>query len=403
MKEKLSVVVLSILIGIGALGGVYVLSQKSVDKEGVTQQASTPAPVSGPSSHPPIQNSGTDTQHGMDGRFTQFRVGNRNVKAMYADGDLMWIGTSGGVVRYEVKTDNYRLFDNKSGLLSNGVFYVGRVQGRLTVGTYGGGFSLYNEEQNIWDNYNIQHGLGDAFVYDILETANGDVWVATWSGVNRVRGGDFDDRKKWDLYTVANTNSGLPNDWVYGLSEGADGEVWLATEGGLARFKQGQWTNWSHDDGLGAPYDLVKDDNTFGNDPAKVSSHHARQKQEQGLQYVNTAYNPNYIVALLYAQDGSVWVGTWGGGLAHLVDGKWTNYTVKEGLPGNHVFMLHQEPDGQIWVGTNSGLAKMDGDSFSVMTTKDGLFADNVFSMAIDRENSLWVGSYGGVSKIRQN
>ena len=31
--------------------------------------------------------------------FTHFRVGNRNVKGMLADGNQVWVGTSGGVIR----------------------------------------------------------------------------------------------------------------------------------------------------------------------------------------------------------------------------------------------------------------------------------------------------------------
>ena len=37
-----------------------------------------------------------------------------------------------------------------SGLLSNGVFYVGRINGQLAVGTYGGGLSLLNETSGKW-------------------------------------------------------------------------------------------------------------------------------------------------------------------------------------------------------------------------------------------------------------
>src|SRR5262249_10186701 len=66
--------------------------------------------------------------------FTHFRVGNRNVKSIYAEGTVVWVGTSGGVVRYDTKTEAYKLYDNKNGLLSNGVFWVGRLRGRITVG-----------------------------------------------------------------------------------------------------------------------------------------------------------------------------------------------------------------------------------------------------------------------------
>jgi streptogramin lyase len=333
-------------------------------------------------------------------KFVHFRVGNRNVKDILADGPVMWVGTSGGVIRYDTKTDNYKLFDTKSGLLSNGVFHVSKLDGRLAVGTYGGGLSLLNDKDMSWETYNIPDGLGDAFVYDVMKTKNGDVWIATWSGVNRIKGGNLKDRGSWELHTVDSTQGGLPNDWVYGLAEGKDGVVWLATEGGLARYAGGQWENWNHAKGLGANYEIVKDDLSFKNDPAKVSSHHARQKQEMGLQNIDTAYNPNYIVSLAVDGDGSVWAGTWGGGLAHF-DGKtWKNYTVKDGLPGNHVFMLHRDAKGTLWIGTNNGLATREGSGFKVLTTQDGLFSNTVFSMASADDGSLWVGSFGGVSHL---
>jgi len=334
--------------------------------------------------------------------FAHFRVGNRNVKSIYTEGGIVWVGTSGGVVRYDTKTEEYRLYDNKTGLLSNGVFYVGRIKGRLTVGTYGGGMSILDEATEKWQTYNVPDGMGDAFVYEVMETRSGDVWIATWSGANRIRGGDFADRGKWELYTVENTNGGLPNDWVYGLAEGKNGEVWFATEGGLARFAGGKWDNWNHAKGQGAQYEKVKDAIAFTSDPSKVSSHHAKQKEEMGLQDISVAYNPNYIVAMEVDAQGVVWVGTWGGGLGRFDGKRWRNYTTHEGLHGNHVFMLHIDRAGQLWVGTNNGLGRMINGRFEKpLTTADGLFANTVFSMADDAAGGLWIGSFGGVTHVR--
>jgi hypothetical protein len=371
----------------------------AADAPGATLQA--------PAGHPPVNGAAavpeTEGKVKVDpnARFVHFRVGNRNVKDIHSEGDVVWVGTSGGVIRYDTKNDQYKLFDTRSGLLSNGVFHVSRLDGRLAVGTYGGGLSLLDEKAGTWETFNIPDGLGDAFVYDLLKTKNGDVWIATWSGVNRVRGGNLRDRSKWELHTVESTKGGLPNDWVYGLAEGKNGEIWLATEGGLARFDaNGKWDNWNHAKGLGAPYELVKNDIAFKNDPAKVSSHHARQKQEMGLQDVQGAYNPNYIVSLAVDTSGAVWAGTWGGGLSRFDGQRWTHYTTADGLPGNHVFMLHQDAKGELWIGTNAGLARRKGDRFEVLTTEQGLFANTVFSMASAGDGSLWVGSFGGVAHL---
>ncbi len=335
-------------------------------------------------------------------KFNHFRVGEKNVKSIFVNGDVAWVGTSGGVVRYNTRTDEFKLYDATNGLLSNGVFHVGKLQGRVAVGTYGGGMSIFDEKTRKWETYNITEGLGDAFVYDFIQTKNGDIWIATWSGVNRVRGGALRDRSKWELHTVESTNGGLPNDWVYGLAEGKNGDVWLATEGGMARYRDGQWENWNHARGLGADYDLVKDQIDYKNDPSQQSSHHAKQKQEMGLQGVSVAYNPNYVISLQVTADGTVWAGTWGGGLARFDGKQWKNYTVADGLPSNHVFMLNSDRKGRLWVGTGKGLARLEKDGkFRVMTTKDGLFSDAVFSMATGGKGDIWVGSYGGVAHIR--
>ena len=161
-----------------------------------------------------------EVSHGS-GTFSHFRVGNRNVKTMFAEEEIIWVGTSGGVLRYDIKSDQYQRFDTSTGLLANGVFYVGRIQGRLAVGTYGGGLSLMKGDGNGWDTYNVPEGLADAFVYDVLEDPSGDIWIATWSGLNRVRGGELDNPAMWETYTVANTGGGLPNDWVYALDTDA--------------------------------------------------------------------------------------------------------------------------------------------------------------------------------------
>lgn len=333
-------------------------------------------------------------------QYAQFQVGNANVKSILSDGSIVWVGTSGGVIKYDLKTSDFHRYDVRSGLLSNGIFHLSKLNDELVVGTYGGGLSILDEKSNTWRNYNIQHGLGDAFIYDFLVLDNGDIWIATWSGANRIKGGDLDKPEKWETFTVANTKGGLPNDWVYGLDKGKNGEVWFATEGGLARFKDEQWSTWKHSDGLGADYDLVKSQIKFTRDPAKESSHHARQKIEMGLQDVDIAYNPNYIVALHVDNDGIVWVGTWGGGLSRFDGENWKTYTVADGLAANHVFMLGEETNGRLWVGTSEGLSRFDGKEFILFTRHDGLYTNNVFSMANGDDGSLWLGGYGGVTRL---
>ena len=423
-----SVTAITVIV-IGLIVGIYVV--------GVKQAPMTPEKTAGtvqsgavmPPGHPPVSRGdqpGGQQQGNQQGnqqgdqrtgktpedpktKFTHFRVGNSNVKSIFIDGKEVWVGTSGGVIRYDTATDDFRFFDQKDGLLSKGVFNIGKLDGRIVVGTYGGGMSIFDKASSRWENYNVPNGLADAFVYRVLKVSNGDTWIATWSGANRIRGGDLKDRSKWDVFTVENTKGGLPNDWVYSLEEGKNGEIWFATEGGPARFKDGKWQNWNHDKGgVGAPFAKIKDDPKFGVDPAKFSEHHAQQAKEMGLEGMSGAgaYNPNYIVSMVVNHDGTVWCGTWGGGLAHFDGKSWRNYTMSDGLPGNLIFMLHRDPSGKLWIGTNNGVALLEGEmieakKLKVLTTKDGLFSNTVFSMATGEDGSKWLGSFGGVTHLK--
>lgn len=412
MKLDIKIVAVIVIITAAVVAGAFSLGMRQGREQQAQPQVAAPAQPAAPTAalpqgHPggvpgnmPMQLAGE-----AGAGFTHFRVGNRNVKGMVADGGLVWVGTSGGVVKYDISKDDYKVFDVSNGsLISNGVFHLSKLDpDHLVVGTYGGGLSIHTISNNTWKNYNIPHGLADQFVYDIVRADNGDLWIATWSGVNLVKGGKLDDEKAWQTFTLEGTKGGLPNDWVYGAEKGKNGEMWFATEGGLARFKDGKWTNWQHEQGLGAKYDVVKDDVAFAQDPAKMSAHHAQQKAEQGLSNVQVGYNPNYIVALVVDADGNVWCGTWGGGLSRFDGKSWKTWTVKDGLPGNHIFMLRlDDKDGKLWIGTNRGLArfKPDGNGFNTMTRNDGLFADNVFSMTRASDGSLWIGSFGGVARI---
>lgn len=387
------------LIVLGLLAGAFELGRR--------QQGDAPAGPSQPPrevSAPPaaVKTVSTPPSEQAPLRdFDHFRVGNRNVKALLADGQTMWIGTSGGVIRYDIATDRHRVYDNKSGLLSNGIFHIHKHRQEIWIGTYGGGLSVLDLATGKWREYNIPEGLGDAFVYDVLHASNGDVWIATWSGANRIRGGRMDDIDAWELHTVENTGGGLPNDWVYALAEGKDGQVWLATEGGVARFAAGAWSHWTHAEGLGAPYALVEEQIDLRNDPGTQSRHHAQQKVEQGLTKISVAYNPNYVISLAVDKDGVVWAGTWGGGLSRFDGDNWQTLTVADGLPSNHVFMLRRGPDDKLWIGTNRGLSRYDGSTFATYSVHDGLLGDNVFSIAFTEGGETWVGSYGGIARFR--
>lgn len=66
-------------------------------------------------------------------------------------------------------------------------------------------------------------------------------------------------------------------------------------------------------------------------------------------------------------------------------------WSADDGLPHDSVRSLAQSPDGFLWVGTQSGLARFDGIGFETV-----LESEQVESLAFDRQGILWIGTYGG-------
>jgi signal transduction histidine kinase len=59
---------------------------------------------------------------------------------------------------------------------------------------------------------------------------------------------------------------------------------------------------------------------------------------------------------LLPDTNGTVWIGTLGGGLLYFADGRFSRVTSDHGLPDNSVTQLLEDGDGDLWGGTHAGI-----------------------------------------------
>ena len=82
--------------------------------------------------------------------------------------------------------------------------------------------------------------------------------------------------------------------------------------------------------------------------------------------------------------------------------GKIRRYTERDGLPNGPVRALWEDRDGNIWVGTNAGLARLrsraSGDLEPAKADSDREMVRCLFE---DREGNLWVGANSGLNRIR--
>ena len=123
---------------------------------------------------------------------------------------------------------------------------------------------------------------------------------------------------RFDSWT---TERGLPNNWTLGVQQTPDHYLWLSTYGGLVRFDGLRFTTFNR-----------------ANTPAIRSTNFA-------------------AFGLIVDHEGGLWAATWQGGAIRYFGGVFTAYTVRDGLPNNHVVRIDEDSRGNIWIFTHPGLS----------------------------------------------
>lgn len=300
--------------------------------------------------------------------------------------NTIWVGTSAGVHEIDLATNKVRnTFTRASGLANEYVFAIGMDKdGYKWFGTNAGGASRYRDGK--WKTYFPMHGLADYWIYSFASQSDGTLWIGTWAGANRVNLRDM----KFDTYVKE-----LINEWIYGIAVDKQDRVWFGTEGGISMFDGKKWRSWDHNDGLGGP-------NLSNLSASPNTGLGTRTRHDLGMLSAEgtPTYNPNYVFSIHVAPDQSVWAGTWGGGVSRFDGTSWQSYTTRDGLAGNIVYSIVQEPSGVFWFGTNNGVSRYDGKSWHNYDQKTGLLENNVYALALVPNGDIWVGTRRGVTRI---
>src|SRR5215211_3504605 len=78
-------------------------------------------------------------------------------------------------------------------------------------------------------------------------------------------------------------------------------------------------------------------------------------------------------------------------------------WTTEQGLPQNVIRDVHQTRDGYLWIATMNGLARFDGVRFTVFDRANSPGLDTNRFLVIDEAaaGELWFGSEEGVARYR--
>ncbi|MCP4150373.1 MAG: response regulator, partial [bacterium] len=109
----------------------------------------------------------------------------------------------------------------------------------------------------------------------------------------------------------------------------------------------------------------------------------------------------SYVRTLYEDPEGTLWIGTDSGGLTSLKDGKFKTYEKEHGLPLVSIRALQKDSRGNLWIGTfSNGLIRMKNGKFKTYTIQHGLPNDTIMDLHVDRSGKLRIGTYGGLTTL---
>lgn len=311
--------------------------------------------------------------------------------AWFISSVLLWGSTPAPLPQYSV-----RIWQSDDGLPQNSVFALAQgPRGYLWVGTREGLARFDGMRFTVFDHPaapDLKHG----WITALWAARDGSLWIACdGHGVVRLR------QHSIERWTEA---EGLPSNQTRCLLQGSDGSIWIGSEGGLTRWRDGNLTHYTDRNGLG--------DNSV-RALCEQSNGTIRAATKRGLTSISPsggvmgtisfgAWNANALRCVLADRDGPVWTGS-NEGLTRLAGEEKATLGVQEGLPDKVVNALYRDQAGQLWIGTYTGLARMDhAGAITSGPRAEAVFADIIYTIFEDAERNLWVGGSDGLYRLTQ-
>lgn len=296
----------------------------------------------------------------------------------------LWVGTyQDGAYRIDPSGDiiNYRHQNDKNSISNNQVRdFVEDGAGNLWMATFYG-LNMFNPQTEQWVKYvsndNVSHSLSHSSVFSLYSGKMGITWVGTYfGGVNYFS----PDTNIFRFYEPkSNSPNCLSFPYVGKMTEDNHGNLWVCTEGGALNC-------------------LNLSTHQFSRYPLD------RSKAETGMGY-------NQKAVWYRADKDLLYIGTHNGGLAIFdIKKKQTRLITRNNAPNslpNNTINCMQYHNGALYLMTQAGMVRMNIDSEQFFHMNNDPVVGEILSQGvktevfhIDREERLWVENAIGLRAI---
>ena len=277
--------------------------------------------------------------------------------------------------------------------LTNGekVFRIVDTGDVLWIGTDGGLVSL-NKTTNSLKYFNRANvGLPGNHIYSLAIDNKGKVWVG-----DRDYGiGVFDGEK---CFVFNTNNSDLPfNQWNTAISIDNQNRKWIGSLFYLSIFDGQNWKIYRVGDILSS-FTIINDIKFDSKGNAWIGGTWGLSKFEGDKLIEKYQGFDKEIKAIYVDRNDCLWLATNRAGLVKLFRDIFVYYdTTNSGIPSNTVYDVKGDSKGNIWLATVKGLVKYNGSKWNIFNNENSQLPDDIFfSIEIDKndENIIWIGTW---------
>lgn len=285
------------------------------------------------------------------------------------DKNQIWIATRDGISVFDRANQVFlRIHRGNANIPDDQIFHISQsASGTIWVGTFNG---IAFGTRTFFQKTDISDGLTSNSINTFAQQNDGSMWVGTSDGLNRI----LPSGKVRRIYTDNSPTTIIPSNQVMSLLA-EDNVIWVGTlNAGLARVDLNEMTSDKYSKSI--------------IDKNSVSS--------------------NGITSIMRIHTGDILIGTYGGGLNILAEGKKSFRHLKNdpysisSISSNNVIALLEDKNKNIWVGTENGLNKYDihNDKFTRYqyseVNPDGLSSNMAWALHEDKYGNLWIGTQSG-------
>lgn len=329
-----------------------------------------------------------------DGSLNPTRLKNTTIKSLLVDtNETIWAGTMKGIFR--IKRDGEMdVLSEKNGLPNNIIEDLSFDKtGNLWVGTHRKGIVFLSDGPIT--SFTKNDGLGSNIASSVIETEEGSYILGNENGrLDLLQNGAFERFRP---------NLPIPEQRLKNLYLDSKNRIWVSTYGGLVvidgpKARYFNIANGFPDNFTRVAYELADGSVLLGTKNAGIAVF--KSLNEWSWITVDDGLTTNYILSIEQIDNGDVLVGTISG-LNIIREGKVVRtITTKDGLPSNFMFTTYTSGD-YTWIASNDGLSCYTQDTVFTFDTSNGMPTNNIFDILEDDNGYFWMPSENSILNVK--